>query len=170
VTAIPTAADEARFWSLVESAWQRVGDEPSALRRNLLTSGNDEAAEVIGAHLDTFLEHLTALSADLSDTELTDLDRVLERKMYDLDRADIHEVTDGSDDGFLYCRGFIVALGREYYEAVTADPSLAVEDAECAMMAYFFAYRYGERHDDEFPDTGSGISRETCSNKAGWAE
>lgn len=170
MTAIPTPADEARFWSLIESAWHRVGAEPSALRKALLTPDNDEAAEAVGEHLDTFLDHLTALSADLSDTELTDLDRVLERTMYDLDRADIHEVTDGSDDGFLYCRGFIVAIGREYYDAVVADPSIAVEDAECAMMAYFFAHRYAERHDDEFPDTGSGISRETCSNKAGWAD
>ncbi len=41
-------------------------------------------------------------------------DRMLERKLplYNVDRQEIQEVTDGSDDGFLYARGFIVALGE----------------------------------------------------------
>ncbi|MFI7677295.1 DUF4240 domain-containing protein [Actinophytocola sp. NPDC049390] len=169
MTTTPSAADEARFWNLIESAWQRVGSTPATLRTAMLTADNEETAEAIVEHLDAFVGHLEVLSADLSDTELTDLDRVLERKLYDIDRADLREITDGSDDGFLYCRGFVVALGREYYEAVAADPSLAVEDAECESMCYFFAHRYAERH-DSFPDTGSGISRETCSNKAGWAD
>lgn len=165
---IPTAADEARFWSLIESAWQRVGAAPSALRDAMLTQDNEETAAELAEHLDEFTDHLAALATDLSDTELTDLDRVLERKLYDLDRADIHAVTDGSDDGFLYCRGFIVAIGRRYYEAVVADPSLAAQDAECESLCYLFAHQYDDRH-NRFPDTGSGISRETCSNKAGWA-
>ncbi|MET8089612.1 hypothetical protein [Micromonospora sp. NPDC005220] len=53
----------------------------------------------------------------------TNLDPVVERKLHDIDREDIHEVTDGSDDGFLYARGFIVALGRAYYEAVRTRPA-----------------------------------------------
>jgi hypothetical protein len=57
--------------------------------------------------------------------ELTSLDRVVERKLYDLDREDVHEVTDGSDDGFLYARGFIVAMGKDFYGAVLANPSVA---------------------------------------------
>lgn len=31
----------------------------------------------------------------------------------------------------LYARGFIVALGREFYDAVVRDPELAVLDGEC---------------------------------------
>ena len=50
---------------------------------------------------------------------------ILERKLYDIDRADIHERTDGSDDGFLYCRGFIVGMGQRYYEAVRTNPDVA---------------------------------------------
>jgi aspartate aminotransferase len=53
------------------------------------------------------------------------LGEVLER----LDRKDIHEVTGGSTDGFLDTRLWIVSRGREYYEAVLADPSKG-EDAE----------------------------------------
>jgi hypothetical protein len=45
---------------------------------------------------------------------------------------------------------------------------MGVPDAECEEMCYFFAHLYRERFGD-FPDTGSGISRESCSNQAGWA-
>jgi hypothetical protein len=53
------------------------------------------------------------------------LEEVLER----LDRKDIHAVTGGSNDGFLDARLWIVSRGREYYEAMLADPSKG-EDAE----------------------------------------
>ncbi|MEU6075887.1 DUF4240 domain-containing protein [Micromonospora sp. NPDC047074] len=169
---LPTSEEEARFWALVESAWERLGDEPAAHRRALLTREpgvDDEGAYAIGAWLDRFLDNLRELSAGLSGRELTDLDRVLERKLHDIDRADVHEVTDGSDDGFLYCRGFIVALGRDFYEAVSVDPTMAVPDADCEAMCYFFGRLHRERFGD-WPVTGSGISRESCTNPAGWRE
>ncbi|HEY7020185.1 MAG TPA: aminotransferase class I/II-fold pyridoxal phosphate-dependent enzyme [Ktedonobacterales bacterium] len=52
-----------------------------------------------------------------------------------LDRDDIHAVTGGSDDGFLYIRLWIVSQGREYYEAVLADPSKA-QDHENEQFLY----------------------------------
>ena len=164
---IPTAVDEFRFWSLIESAWQRVGDEPSALRKALIERESDNDAYTLHEYLDGFLDNLRALTEGLSSVELTDLDRVLERKLYDVDRADIQEVTDGSDDGFLYCRGFIVAMGQEFYEAVRADPTVAVLDAECESMCYFFAHLHNDRYGN-WPETDSGISRESTSNQAAW--
>ncbi|MFL6120670.1 DUF4240 domain-containing protein [Actinophytocola sp.] len=161
----PTADEEFRFWSLIESAWAWTGAEESARRRALITRASDN--EAYGLDLDTFLDNLRELCEDMSAAELTALDRVLERKLYDLDRADIQRVTDGGDDGFLYCRGFIVAMGREFYQAVVADPTVAVLDAECEGMCYFFAFLHDKRFGG-FPDTESGISRETTSNKAGW--
>ncbi|TQM32060.1 DUF4240 domain-containing protein [Nocardia bhagyanarayanae] len=165
----PTAADEAKFWSLVESAWGLVGSEPAELRKALLDNDNDEAAYALHEHQGAFLEGLRTLGREMSAAELTALDRVVERKLYDIDRADIHEITDGSDDGFLYCRGFIVAMGRDYYDAVVADSGMAVPDAECETMCYLFAHIHNERFGD-FPDTGSGITRESFSNAEGWAE
>ena len=100
--------------------------------------------------------------------ELTSLDRVLERKLWEIDRAEIHAVTDGSDDGFLYARGFIVAMGREFYDAVASNPEMGVPYAECEEMCYFFANLHEERFGD-FPETGSGISRESGSTLVGWA-
>ncbi|MGQ5264424.1 DUF4240 domain-containing protein [Micromonospora sp. ZYX-F-536] len=171
---LPTPAEEARLWELVESAWAGLGAEALALRRALLErdpdAGEDDDGEIraIDAWLDPFLERLGQLSAELSAQELTDLDRVVERKLHDIDREDIHEVTDGSDDGFLYCRGFIVALGREYYEAVRANPALALLDADCEQFCYFFAHLHNDRF-GAWPDTGSGISRESFGNPAGWS-
>ncbi|MEV4137154.1 DUF4240 domain-containing protein [Dactylosporangium sp. NPDC049742] len=117
--------------------------------------------------MEQVLAHLGRLCAELSRAELTDLDRVVERQLYQLDRQEVHEHTDGSDDGFLYCRGFIVAAGRDFYGAVQADPAVAVMDAECEEMCYFFAHLHDERF-GVYPDTGSGISRETGSNRDGW--
>jgi hypothetical protein len=114
-----------------------------------------------------FLAALADQCEGLPGGELAGLDRVLERKLHDIDRADIHAVIGGSDDGFLYARGFIVAMGRDFYDAVARDPQNAVPDAECEEMCYFFAHLYRERY-GEFPHTGSGISRESCSNRDGW--
>jgi hypothetical protein len=167
---VPTSDEEGRFWSLIEQAWRSLGEEPDTLRRRIAArelAGED--AYEIDEFLEEFLEKLGDLTADLTDEELVDLDRVLERKLYDIDRAEIQAITDGSDDGFLYCRGFIVAIGREFYDAVNADPTAAILDAECEEMCYFFAHAFSDRHGD-FPETGSGISRESVSNAAGWPD
>jgi hypothetical protein len=68
-----------------------------------------------------FLDSLTQLCAGLSSAELTDVDRVLERRLYDIDREDIRALTDGSDDGFLYCRG-PVRLQLMRYGSTSLDP------------------------------------------------
>ncbi|MFE9750643.1 DUF4240 domain-containing protein [Saccharothrix saharensis] len=168
---LPTAAEEARFWAMLEDAWASLGPEPNEVRRALakrdVTEDAFEEAAELEEHLPSVLRALAAASADLSAEELTALDRVAERKLYEIDRADVQEVTDGSDDGFLYARGFILALGREFYEAVARDPRVAVVDAECEEFCYFFAHLHGARFGG-FPETGSGISRESVSNPAGW--
>jgi hypothetical protein len=167
---LPSAEDEARFWALVEAAWAQCGSEANRVRRALAARApgpNTDLSAVDGALL-VFLGTLADQCRALAGGELTSLDRVLERKLYDIDRADIQAVTDGSDDGFLYARGFIVAMGRDFYDAVAGDPQVAVLDAECEEMCYFFAHLYRERF-GEFPETGSGISRESCSNATGWA-
>ncbi len=168
--------DEKRFWDLVEAAWAPLGVEVDQARRALAhrtpVPGEDLHGKpplaVVEAALERFLGNLTAVSEGLPADELADLDRVVERRLHDIDRADIHAVTDGSDDGFLYARGFIVALGHDFYTAVAEDPKKAVLDAECEEMCYFFAHLHRERH-GAFPKTGSGISRESFSNPAGWS-
>ncbi|QXJ19665.1 DUF4240 domain-containing protein [Actinomadura graeca] len=167
--------DEARLWAMLETAWEPLGAEVARARRDLAhrtpTAGEElwgkPPLSVVEGALSGFLENLAAAGRDLPAEELTRMDRVVERLLHDIDRADVHAVTDGSDDGFLYARGFIVALGEEFYTAVTRDPHMAVLDAECERMCYFFARLHNERFGD-YPDTGSGISRESCSNPEGW--
>ncbi|RJL22566.1 DUF4240 domain-containing protein [Bailinhaonella thermotolerans] len=166
--------DHARLWALIEAAWEPLGSEVARARRELAhrTPTPDERLHgvpplsLVEGALDGFLDNLAGMTRDLPAGELADLDRSVERLLHDIDRAEVHAATDGSDDGFLYARGFIVALGREFYRAVDADPRMAVLDAECEEMAYFFARLHAERFGG-YPVTGSGISRESGSNRRG---
>lgn len=164
--------DDTQFWGLIESAWAKVGGHTKL--RNQLASGKlspDRREDVAGELMETLEEVIPALEGvlgELTAEELGAFDRILERKLYDIDRADVHEVLDGSDDGFLYARGFVVALGAAYYDAVNADPAVAVGDVECEAMCYISWHLYEDKFEDELPL--SEISRETCSNKAGWPE
>ncbi len=160
--------DEVRFWSMIEDAWRSAGGKAKTrakLAAGELAEGKAEALQE--AMDDDMVPALEAQLRLLSADELLAFDRVLERKLYDLDRAEVQEQTDGSDDGFLYCRGFIVAAGRGYYDAVNATPSVALGDLECEAMCYVSAHVYQEKFGDM---PASGICRETCSNAAGWPD
>ena len=159
--------DDIRFWSMIETAWGGAGGKTKARQRLAEGKLSEDRAYALQEVLEeVVIPALQEQLTELADDELLAFDRILERKLYDIDRADIHERTDGSDDGFLYCRGFIVGVGREYYEAVRANPDRAVVDAECEAMCYLSWHLYHERFGEVPP---SGISRETQSNSAGWA-
>src|SRR5687767_5620704 len=115
--------DEDQFWLLIDESWAAAGGHTK--QRQRLAQGKlseDQAEELVDA-LDEVLPALRSQLDELSDEDLLGFDRVLERKLYDIDRAEVQAATDGSDDGFLYARGFIVAAGRAYYDAVNQDPS-----------------------------------------------
>lgn len=154
---------ETDFWVLIEAAWAKTGAWNDARRRFLADQdGNPdelmEAAQEMIPHLDVILK-------SLKQSDLLAFDQILEIKLYEIDRQEIHEFTDGSDDGFLYARGFIVAMGNEYYAAVNADPSRALMDVECEDMCFLAIGHYRDLYGDP-PE--SEISRESGSNPAGW--
>jgi hypothetical protein len=159
--------NESQFWSLIESAWETVGGKTQSRRKLAEGRLSEEKAEALMESLGEVIPALQAQLDQLSAEELLAFDRILERKLYDLDRAEIQEHTDGSDDGFLYARGFIVAAGKGYYDAVNAKPATALMDLECEEMCYLSWHLYREKF-GEFPM--SGISRESCSNKEGWPD
>jgi hypothetical protein len=163
--------DEPRFWAMIEEAWKAAGSGGHAAARRRMADGNldeEEAGELADVALEQVVPALQGALEQLSRDDLVEFDRILERKLFDIDRAAVQEYTDGSDDGFLYARGFIVAAGHVYYEAVNADPSRAVMDLECEDLCYLPVHVYADRFGGSLPD--SEISRETGSNEAGWAD
>ncbi|ETW92124.1 MAG: hypothetical protein ETSY1_45025 [Candidatus Entotheonella factor] len=169
--------DEQQFWAIIDEAWK--SDINLLAFRNDVWSTIDlpsskESFDEKYSNNDSYIpneemliEFIQGRLDSLSAEELHQFDMILERKLFDIDRQDVHEHTDGSDDGFLYCRGFIVAIGQEYYDAVNRDPSNAMFDWECEELTHISWHLYEEKF-GEMPT--SGISRETCSNKEGWPE
>ena len=157
--------DENRFWLLIELAWKSVGGKETERKQLANSKLSQEDAEALQETLEEVIPALQKLLELLSAEKLLAFDRILEQKMYDIDREEVHYHTDGSDDGFLYARGFIVAVGRDYYNAVNIDPRIALMDLECEEMCYISRHLYEDKF-GKMPE--SEISRETCSNKSKW--
>jgi hypothetical protein len=165
----PAPDDEERLWALLEAAWVRLDPDMSGARQALVARPPGSAADTAALEgaLPRFLAALGGLCSGLPPEALAALDRVVERKLWEIDRAEVHAVIGGSDDGFLYARGFTLAIGREFYGCVAGDPQMGVPWAECEEICYFFAHLH-QQHFRFFPETGSGISRESGHNVVGW--
>lgn len=155
------------FWEMIETAWNEAGSFAKERHEIAGSSYSDESLDQVTGALDEVIFALRSQLENLNNEELLAFDRILERKLYEIDRSEIQEFTDGSDDGFLYARGFIVALGKEYYDAVNANPSKAIMDAECEDLCYLSFHLY-EEFFGEMPK--SDITRESASNPIGWKE
>lgn len=162
---LPTLDD---FWGTIESAWSGIDD--SGARARLLSSDGSEreaAASALTEPLEEMLVALRAILSEYTSPQLVAWDRHCERVLYDLDREDVHEALEGSDDGFLYARGFVMAAGRAHYDLVNKDPAAwGVMDADAESICYIASHL----HEDLFGDwpSSTSISRESCSNKGAW--
>jgi hypothetical protein len=154
--------DEVRFWGVVEAAWEAVGVEVNRLRWNL--AGVE--ARLLDEGLDGMVANLRYGLDGLGAAELLAFDRVLERKLYEVDRKAIYEYTGGSEEDFLKVRGFMVGMGQGYYEAVLNDPARALLAGGCEEIC-FVAWRLYDEKFGKLPR--SEISRESGSNAEGWS-
>lgn len=113
---------------------------------------------------------LRRILARCSTEEMNAFDALLDEPLYQLDREDIHEVTDGSDDGFEYVRLWIVSQGHSYFEFVLKDPKHAPHyaDEEQEHEAFGSAARkaYEEKFGEHMPFRHS--KRASGTNPAGW--
>ena len=157
--------DENRFWSIIDAAWLTIDSKDAARQKLYAGEMSDRDEDNLVNTLEKVVPEIEKQLDTLSAEDLQNFDRILERKLYDIDRADVQECTGGSDDGFLYARGFIVAAGRQYYESINEDPSLATMDLRAEVMCYLSWHLYEKKFGKMPP---SEISRESCSNEPGW--
>jgi Protein of unknown function (DUF4240) len=160
---------EQKFWEIIEMSWT---DSPKLdkQRAKALKSNNEELLEELSGELeDTILENYSKRLVSLEKDDLTNFIHILEERLYHIDRQEIQEYTDGSDDGFLYCRCFVIGMGQHYYNMVDKDPSKATMDLEAELFGFAAYGIYEEKFGEEF-DRSSIHSIESCSNKNGWKQ
>ena len=118
-------------------------------------------------------KRLQQLLKGLSKDEMIAFDWRLSEVLYQLDREDIHEVTGGSDDGFLYVRLWMVSRGRDYVASVLANPEAAPHEEDDPEKNEGFMYAVAAAYEQKFNESWSGVPtygswRETGSNQAEW--
>jgi hypothetical protein len=148
---------ENQFWTLIEKTIDR-----DALR----DLGEDD-------YPDPLVQPLTEELEKLSVHEIEEFEEILAKALYDLDgRRFAANAGDSreSDDGFLYCRCWVVANGREYYEAVLADPEKMPKTITewCEPLLYVARDAWAQKtgKDAEEWDYEPKVSYETGSNEA----
>jgi Protein of unknown function (DUF4240) len=158
---------EQEFWKIIELSWK---DSPNAdkKRADALETNDEELLEELSEFLTgEILEKYKKRLLLLDKKEFTEFIHILEERLFNLDREEIHEFTDGSDDGFLYCRCFILGMGERYYKMVDNEPAKATADVEAEDFG-FSAYKvYEEKFGEEF-DRYSVHCVESGSNQTGW--
>jgi len=118
---------------------------------------------------------LVACLSALSRQELESYEEQLAVQLYQLDTEDFAKQAGAagtSADGFLYCRCYVVARGRVFYESVLANPSQMPRRLEqwCEPLlgAAAEAWAAATGHDPEDWDYETRVSYETGSNSSRW--
>lgn len=169
---------ESQFWELIENAWEQF-EVPNQIRQQIVKEGGTPktlpaASQALNELVIPVIE--TKLKS-FSKEDLIAFDQILERKLYNIDREEVQYYIEGGDDLFLYKRGFIVGMGKAYYDQINANPVVATQDKfswyitggiDCQSMCFVATIIFYDTYDDYMPDTG--ISRESCSNRDHWPE
>ncbi|MFQ6602896.1 DUF4240 domain-containing protein [Flavobacterium sp. C3NV] len=159
---------EDKFWEIIELSW---ADSPALykLRAECLKNNDAEILEQLSDELQGYiLKNYNKRLLELNKEDLTKFILISEERLYNIDREEIHEYTDGSDDGFLYCRCFILGMGKEYYNIIDKDPSKATFDLEAEIFGFSAYSVYEENFGEEF-DRYSIHCIESFSNENGWS-
>lgn len=158
---------EQECWRIIESSWEDSPKINEVREKALKTNDEDLLEELSGELEEEILENYNKRLLELEKDSFTDFIHILEEKLYKIDREEIQEYTDGSDDGFLYCRCFILGMGEQYYNLIDTNPSKATMDLEAESFG-FAAYKvYEEKFGEEF-ERNSVYCIESCSNQEGW--
>jgi len=149
--------DDSEFWGLIDKLdWSKDDD-------------------------DAIIEPAVVALALMPDSQIAAFQQILARKLHALDgrawaRESGPEIWLGEPDrvavdGFLYARALVVANGREFYEAVRADPTTMPKDSDFEALLMLAADAYDRKTGlewEELDDTE--VSYETFANEAGWPQ
>ena len=144
--------DEELFWEILDSFnWKKSGD--------------DEAVMLPA------VKRLAALPVE----DIFAFDDILAEKLYQLDSkryaAACYPGQDTnyiSGDAFLYDRCSVLINGRQFYEEVVRTPEKWPVGFEFESLIYLPQQAYARKTKDENYPHRTPLSKETCSNKAGW--
>lgn len=158
--------DANKFWEIIESAWIQSGKNEARLKA---IESNDSGVleELMDFIEDNLIPYYQSALNGLSQEEFTSYLLKFEERLYHIDRQEIQEFTDGSDDGFLYCRCFIFAMGKEYYNMIDAHPSKASFDLEAEGFGFEGYSFFLKKFNVEF-DRYTIHSIESVSNTEAW--
>lgn len=155
------------FWLVIEKSWQ---DSPDLLKKRAiaLETNDEEVLEDLSEVLSNeIFENYQKRLFLLNKQELTDYIHILEEKLFNIDREEVQKFTDGSDDGFLYCRCFILGMGEEYYNMIDKEPAKATMDLEAEVFGFVGYKVFEEKFGEEF-ERNTAYCIESCSNINGW--
>ena len=158
---------EEKFWRIIETAWSKVTTLHIIRAIAIKTNDKDLLEELSSAMETQILPYFNEALSKLDKATLTAFIHFAESKLYQIDRKEIHQYTDGSDDGFLYCRCFILGMGEVYYNRIDKHPKKAAMDLEAESFG-FEPYRvYEKKFGHEF-DRNTVHCIESCSNEEKW--
>lgn len=145
----------------VSEFWEAI----SIIDQNMLEECDDEEA----------VEPLVLALSQNSEAEIGQFQEHLSKVLYAIDgKAWIEEAGDsnGSGDGFLYARCYVVAKGKGYYSKVLSNPSSMPKNSDqwAESLLYVAGQAWAEitGNNEEDYDREATVSYESFSNKAQW--
>jgi len=121
------------------------------------------------------LEELTTELAALGEEQIQGFEECLAQLLHGLDGrvyAENAGESGESGDGFLYCRCYVVAKGRKFYEAALVNPAKMPKSLDhwCEPLLFVSQNAWAESTGNDPADWGyhASVSYETGSNKAAW--
>ncbi|UPK70949.1 DUF4240 domain-containing protein [Chitinophaga filiformis] len=156
-----------RFWEIIETAWT-TDRYLFNLRETALTTNDPILIRQLGNIVSNDIaSHIRQQLLYMDERELTRFNHVMEEKLFHIDREEIHERVNGSDEGFLHRRCFIVGMGERYYNMIDENPATATMNVSAGDIGFIGYSVYEEQFGEEF-ERYCLHCIESGSNSRGW--
>lgn len=160
--------NENKFWELINDTWEKSGK--NEIRLKAIEENDEETLRELMEFIWTDLISYYQIELwKLEKQEFISYIHKLEEKLYQIDREEMHKYIGGSDDGFLYGRCFILAMGKEYFEMIDKDPKKAKYSLEAEGFGFEAYILYEKIFKEEF-ERNTIHCIESCSNEGEWKD